>query len=157
MATASSESPATPILELETTSAEVKRYQRQKLVAGLASTVLSLLALAIVALGAGPAVDEVIRVWVGDNRWLRLIALAFVYAAGMEVLTLPLDFWSGFVLEHRYQLSNQSLRSWVWRQIKGYLIGGPIGLVLLLGLYTVLWFTGTWWWVWATVGLLLVT
>ena len=31
--------------------------------------------------------------------------------------TLPLDFWSGFVLEHRYHLSNQTLLRWVWRQI----------------------------------------
>ncbi len=146
-----------PSLELEPTSAEVKRYQRQKLLAGLVSTALSLLAVTIVALVAGPQVDEVVRNWVGDNRWLRLIALAFVYAAGMEILTLPLDFWSGFVLEHRYQLSNQTFRGWVWRQIKGYLVGGPIGLFLLLGLYTVLWFTGAWWWLWATAGLLVVT
>jgi STE24 endopeptidase len=157
MASASCEPTAAPVLDLESTSAEVKRYQRLKLVAGLGSTALSLLALAIVALVAGPKVDEWVRGWLGENAWLRLSALAFVYALGLEILTLPLDFWSGFILEHRYQLSNQSFGGWVWRQLKGYLVGGPIGLLLLLGLYALLWFTGSWWWLWATAGLLLVT
>ena len=34
---------------------------------------------------------------VGDNAWLRLIGIGLVYAALLEVLTLPLDFWSSFV------------------------------------------------------------
>jgi STE24 endopeptidase len=143
--------------ELEPTPAEVKRYQRQKLFASVGSLILSLLFLAITALWAGPAIDHAVRAWTGDNRWLRIIALAFVYASCLELLTLPLTFWSGFVLEHRYQLSNQSFRAWVWRHIKGYLIGGPVGLVLLLGLYTLLWYGGSWWWLWATVGWLVVT
>jgi STE24 endopeptidase len=157
MMSPSSESAAGPALELEPTSPEVKRYQRQKLTAAIASTALSLTALAVLALVAGPGLDALVHGWVGDNRWLRLIMLAFLYAAGMELLTLPLDFYSGFVLEHRYQLSNQTLWGWCWRLLKGYLVGAPLGLLLLLGLYTVLWFTGPWWWLWATAGLLLVT
>src|SRR5947209_16335986 len=98
------ESPSA--VQLDQTSAEVKQYQRQKLIASIASLVLSFMALTALALWAGPRVDHIIRSWLGDNLWLRLIVLAGVYAAVMELLTLPLDFWSGFVLEHRYQLSN---------------------------------------------------
>src|SRR5262249_16874915 len=61
-------------------------------------------------------------------------------------------FWSGFLLEHRYQLSNQTFLAWLWHQVKGYLVGGPIGLVLLLGLYGFFWYAGAWWWLWATAG-----
>src|SRR5438128_1986966 len=98
MATVPSEPAPPSVLELEPSPAEVKRYQRQKLVAGLSSTVLSLVALCAVALSAGPKIDALLRNWVGDNPWLRLLGLAFVYAVGLEVLTLPLDFWSGFIL-----------------------------------------------------------
>jgi STE24 endopeptidase len=143
--------------QLEPTSPEVKRYQRQKLTAQLASMILSLAILGFMALWGGPALDRLLRPWLGDNRWIRLIGLAFVYAAGLELLTLPLDFWSGFILEHRYHLSNQTLLGWIWRQIKGYLVGGPIGLVLLLGLYSLLWYGGDWWWLWAAAGWLVVT
>jgi STE24 endopeptidase len=157
MTPAHTELVLSPDLELEPTPPEVKHYQRQKLLASIASLILSLIFLAVTALWAGPAIDQVVRSWTGDNRWLRLIALAFVYASGLELLTLPLTFWSGFILEHRYQLSNQSFRAWVWRHLKGYLIGGPIGLVLLLGLYALLWYGGSWWWLWATAGWLAVT
>jgi STE24 endopeptidase len=136
---------------------ETKRYQRQKLTATVASILLSLAYVAVAALVAGPWVGRQVTAWTGDNRWLRLIALGFVYAVGMELVTLPLDFWSGFVLEHRYHLSNQTFAAWVWHHIKGYLVGGLIGLVLLLGLYALLWYGGALWWVWATVGWLGVT
>jgi STE24 endopeptidase len=109
------------------------------------------------ALWGGPRLDQLLRLWTGDNRWIRLVVLAFVYAASLELLTLPLDFWSGFILEHRYQLSNQTFLRWVWRQIKGYLVGGPIGLLLLLGFYTLLWYAGELWWLWAAAGWLAVT
>jgi STE24 endopeptidase len=147
--------PSTPAA-LEATPAEVKQYQRQKITAMLVSLVLSLAFLAVMALWAGPHVDRWVREVLGDNRWLRLVVLAFVYAAALEVVTLPLDFWSKFILEHRYQLSNQTFAGWVWRQIKGYLVGGVIGLLLLLGLYFILWTTGDAWWLWATGGWLVV-
>src|SRR5262245_43061989 len=120
--------------DLEPTSREVKRYQAQKRNVAIAELLLSLALIIVTALHFGPAIDRLVREVVGDNDWLRLIALGFVYAAALELLTLPLDFWSGFVLEHRYQLSNQTLIAWTRKRIKGYLLGGPLGLVMLLGL-----------------------
>ena len=71
--------------------------------------------------------------------------MAAILGVGLELLTLPLSFWSGFLLEHRYDLSNQTLGGWVWRQIKGYLVGGVLGLVMLFGFYGLLQFTQPWW------------
>jgi STE24 endopeptidase len=156
MSTSSTDTPS-PALDLETTAPEVKQYERQKLLASIASTVLSLAALAFLALVAGPVVDRWVRGWTGDNPWLRLVALGFLYACVLELLTLPIDFWSGYILEHRYQLSNLTFRRWVWRRVKGWLVGGPIGLLLLLGLYALLWYSGPWWWLWAAAGWLAVT
>lgn len=144
-------------LELEPTPPEVKQYHRQKLIGSVASLLLTLAFLIALAFGGGLELDHWLRRWTGDNRWLRLVGMAFLVAAGLEVLTLPFDFWSGFVLEHRYQLSNQTLPRWIWRQIKGYLVGGPLGLVLLLGLYSLIWFSGPYWWIWATAAWLVVT
>ena len=145
------------LTELGETSPEVKRYDRLKLSASLVSLALTLIFLALAALWMGPHVDTWLRVRVGDSRWLRLIVIGFVYAAALEVLLLPLAFWSGFLLEHRFGLSNQTFVRWVWKQVKSWLVGGPIGLVLLLGLYGLLWYSGTWWWVWAAMGWLAVS
>jgi STE24 endopeptidase len=157
MTSASLEPHAGHSPDLEATPADVKRYQRLKLTASLCALVLSLTFLTVAALMLGPGVDSVVRRVVGENRWLRLAALAFVYAAALEVLSLPLDFWSGYILEHRFGLSNQTLAGWLWRQIKGYLVGGPLGLLLLFGLYSLLWFSGSYWWLWAAAGWLVVT
>jgi STE24 endopeptidase len=143
--------------DLETTPPEVKRYERQKLAVSVASLLLNLLALAILAVLVGPWLDRNLRPWTGDSPWVRLIVLAFLYAVVLEVLQLPLSFYGGFVLEHRYGLSNLTLAGWAWRKVKAYLVGGVIGLPLLQGLYALLWYSGPWWWLWATAGWLAVT
>jgi STE24 endopeptidase len=38
-----------------------------------------------------------------------------------------------------------------------YLLGGVLGTVMLLGLYALLWYGGSWWWLWATAGWLGMT
>jgi STE24 endopeptidase len=155
MTTASSSLPDP--LTLEPASPEVKRYQRQKLWSGLASMGVTIAVLAFLALWAAPKLDSWLTGWTGESRWLRLTAWGFLIAATLEVLTLPFAFWSGFVLEKRYQLSTQSLGGWVWKQVKSWLIGGPLGLVLLLGLYALIWYGSTYWWLWAALGWLAVT
>jgi STE24 endopeptidase len=140
-----------------TSSEEARRYQREKQRLEIVGLVLSLLTLIVAGLMVGPTVGKQVSGWVGPSPWLRLAALAFVYGAAMELLSLPLDFWSSFVLEHRYQLSTQTLRGWIWKRLKGYLIGGPFGLVLLFGLYGLIWSLGSAWWVAAAVGWLLLT
>jgi STE24 endopeptidase len=155
-ATAASETAAAP-LDLEPTPPEVKRYHHLKLTASLLSLALSLGFLAVMGLLLGPKIDRLIGGWVGGNRWSRLTALGFFYAASLQLLTLPLEFWSGFILEHRYELSNQTLLQWIWKQLKGYFVGGPLGLVLLWGLYGFLWYSGPAWWLSAAGGWLLVT
>lgn len=143
--------------ELEATPTEVKRYQRQKLVAGILSAVLSFLWLGLLGIVLGPELGRQYTAWLGSDRWLRLLASAAVLAGTLELLTLPIEFWSGYVLEHRYHLSNQTLAAWVWKRLKSYVLGAPLGLLLLYGLYALLWSAGAWWWLWATAGWLVVT
>jgi STE24 endopeptidase len=145
------------LIPAEGTSPEVKRYEQEKLIASVASLVVSLVYVTVAALCVGPILNRALEDWIGENAWLRLVVLAFVYAVGLDILNLPFDFWSGFVLEHRYQLSNQTFGRWVWRRIKGYLIGGPLGLALFLGLYSLIWYSGAWWWIWAAAAWLVVS
>jgi len=151
------DNPSLPLVELGETSPEVKRYERLKLTASISSLVLTLIFLALAAFSLGPHVDTWLRESVGTNYWLRLIVIGFAYAAALELLLLPLAYWSSFVLEHRFGLSNLTFARWVWKQVKGWLVGGVIGLALLLGLYSLLWFGGSWWWLWAAAGWLAVS
>src|SRR5947209_8864874 len=52
--------------------------------------------------------------------------------------SLPLSYFSGFVVEHRYGLSNQTRRSWVSDQFKGLGVELAVGAPLMTGLYWVI-------------------
>ncbi len=147
----------TPEESANAASREVKDYQRQKLVARVINMAISFAVLAILALLVGPAVDRVLTGWIGPGRWLRLMAMAAVLGGLLELVTFPVDFWSGFILEHRYQLSNQSFAGWLWHHVKAWIIGGIFGMLMLLGFYALMWLGGPWWWVWAAGAWLLVT
>jgi STE24 endopeptidase len=147
----------TPTRESSTASPEVKNYQRLKHYALFATLALNALGLVVAALFVGPAVDRAVQSLVGDTRWLRLIVLGAVYAVALEVVTLPVEYWSGFVLEHHFGLSTQSFRAWLWKRVKGWLLAAPLMLGLLCGLYALIWSAGPWWWLWAAAGWLAVT
>src|SRR5688572_12922411 len=110
----------TPPLELEPASAEVKRYQRQKMTANLISALVSLAWMGLLGIAFGHALAE----HYPSDRWLRLLASAAVLVVTLEALTMPLDYYASFVLEHRYQLSNQTFAKWLWKRLKGYVVGG---------------------------------
>jgi STE24 endopeptidase len=143
--------------DLQPASPEVKRYQRQKLLALVLATLLGLFYLAVVAFWLGPWLGPELVEIIGEASGLQLLAMAAVLAVGSEIVTFPIAYWSGFILEHRYELSTQSLGAWLWKRVKGYVVGGILGSLLLLGLYGVIWEAGSLWWIWATAGWLLVS
>jgi len=88
--------------------------------------------------------------------WLVLPITALVLLGGRVIVDLPLDYYSGFVLEHRFDLSNQTLVQWFIFNLKGWLVGGVIISIVLAGLYALLWYGGSLWSVWAWVGLMVL-
>lgn len=89
------------------------------------------------------------------NEWLLVALYIAVFGGIFSVLTLPLGYYSGFVLPHRFGQSNQSLKDWIIDRIKGLAIGAPLGLIMLELLYLALRLTGDLWWLYAAGGLLL--
>jgi STE24 endopeptidase len=135
---------------------QAKEYSRISRRLWLVETVFSLLyTLAWLALGW--ALD--LRTWLTSlttNDWLLVPAFALVFVGISSLLELPLGYYTGFVLPHRFGQSNQTLKAWIIDELKGLAISLPLGLVLLELLYLALRLTGPWWWLWAAGGLLLV-
>lgn len=90
-----------------------------------------------------------------DNIWVLVGAFAIVYGGMSFVLTLPLSFYSGFLLPHRYGMSNQARKDWVIDRLKGIAVGAPIGLIVLEVIYAVLRAYPNSWWLWAAGFMLL--
>jgi STE24 endopeptidase len=81
--------------------------------------------------------------------WFMPPVFVLVFGGLLAVLMSPLAYYSGFVLPHRYGMSNQSFKDWILDRIKGMLVGAPIGLIVLWALYTFLHAYPLTWWLWA--------
>ncbi len=132
-----------------TTSAdtpEARRYNRVRRWLSMADFVIGL-GLLIVLLATG---------WTGTLRDLAYrgadqsyVLAVFFYVAMLLTLSKflgsGLDYYS-FRLEHRYQLSNQKLGSWLWDEFKGWLVGLVLATILVEVLYfTIRQWPQHWW------------
>ena len=89
-----------------------------------------------------------------SNEWLLVALFVAVFGGIYYVLNLPLSYYGGFILPHRFDQSNQTFKDWVIDIIKGVAVGAPLSLILLELLYLALRATGDLWWLWAAIGLL---
>jgi len=114
---------------------EARRYNRLRRWLSVSDFVLGLIML-IVLLATG---------WSGSLRDLAYRAADPSYALAVffyvtmllilsKLLGSGLDYYS-FRLEHRYHLSNQKLGSWLWYELKGWLVGLVLATILVEVLY----------------------
>lgn len=81
----------------------------------------------------------------GVAGYLALLVIA------LYLLTFPLDYYRGFVLEHRFGLSVQSLSSWLGDYAKSFVISFVLTIIALLGLYILMVYLSERWWIFAGV------
>lgn len=84
------------------------------------------------------------------NPWIATALYAAAGIVGLKLAFLPLNWFGGFFLEHRYELSNQSFGAWLWDEVKSLGLSLALGVVVLDVMYFLLRLTGPWWW--AAVG-----
>jgi STE24 endopeptidase len=92
----------------------------------------------------------------GLAEWVLILAYVAVFGGIYYLLDLPLAFYNGYILPHRFELSTQTLKGWIIDQIKSILLGGVFGGVALEIIYAVLRAEPDTWWLWAGGILLLL-
>ena len=133
---------------------QAKEYARLGRRLWLTDTIVSALyALAWLFFGWAHALRDWLSAFT-RNEWLLVALFVAVFGGFYYLLNLPLSYYGGFILPHRFDQSNQTLKDWMIDQIKGLAVGAPISLILLELLYLALRVTGDLWWLWAAIGLL---
>jgi STE24 endopeptidase len=94
---------------------------------------------------------------VTQATWLSVPLFALGFGLPYTLLTAPLDFYSGYILPHRYEQSVQSLKDWLLDQLKAALVTGLLGLILLEIMYWLMGIAPQTWWLWAGGVMLLFT
>jgi STE24 endopeptidase len=89
-----------------------------------------------------------------SNDFLLVFLYIAVIGGILFVINLPLSFYQGYTLPHQYDLSTQTVGGWVSDQVKGILLGGVLGLIVLEIIYAILRMYPSLWWLWAGVILL---
>ena len=133
---------------------QAKEYARIRRRLWLVDTVFSAV-YALIWLLSGWSVS--LRTWLmkfTTNEWLLVPAFVVVFGGVYFLLNLPLSYYSGFILPHRFDQSDQLFKDWIIDQLKGLAVGAILGLILLELLYLALRVTGDMWWLWAAGGML---
>ena len=83
---------------------------------------------------------------VSQNIYISFLVFVFSVEIFLSIIKFPLDYYGEFVLEHRFDLSTQSLGKWLGRKLKAALVGAVLGLIILMAFYFLLVrFPETWW------------
>jgi STE24 endopeptidase len=143
--------------------AEAKRYGRLELGCAVADKALDVAYLAVAAFLLARPIDQWLQtapLLNGDSalHWtLRLATLFLVVMAIHIAVSFPLSLYSGHLLEHQFKMSTQTFGRWLWRYLKRNLLAVGFSLLLVLGLYWLIWLTGGWWWLAAAAAFFVVS
>lgn len=123
-----------------------KKYNNIKLALGIIETILVfILTFLFVYLGYSRMLSDVLYSY-SDSDYLAFILFTVITGAVASVIFFPLNFYSSYILEHKYKLSNQTLLKYFVESLKSILVSGVIGIPILLLFYFILKEFGDKWW-----------
>ena len=131
---------------LTTDSPDARRYNRIHRWLGIADFVLGFALLIVVLLtGWTGALRDIAYRAAYQNYTLAVFLYLLMLMVIGKLLGAGLDYY-GFRLEHRYNLSNQTVTAWLWDEAKGFLVGLVLGGIVVELLYSILrHFPQRWW------------
>ena len=136
---------------------EAREYNRLQRRLTLADAALGLAMLAIVLVTGWSAVfrNFTFRIAGSANYVLALFLYVLLLSAISRVLSFPLDYY-GYRVEHRYKLSNLSLRGWLLDEAKSFLLGLVFATALTQIIYLLVRKAPLYWWLWAWASFLVL-
>ncbi|MFQ5713521.1 MAG: M48 family metallopeptidase [Candidatus Scalinduaceae bacterium] len=122
-----------------------KNYSIQKYILAVIGMAVALIYLVLMAV-FGSNILKYFLLLITTNQYVLIALYIFFFTIILDLITIPLSFYGGFVLEHIFKLSNQSLFGWVKDELKKFFIS----LVLLIFLVQIIYiflrnFPHSWW------------
>lgn len=124
---------------------KAKAYQKQKQTLALLHLVFTpaILFLAILT----PA-SELWKDWasaLATEGYTQAALYVLFFLLYLTLMDLPWAFYAGFILEHRFGLSNQTFGDWLKDFLKKSLLSVVLSLALIVALYALIWNFSAWW------------
>ena len=129
---------------------KASRYQRLKRTAEIIALVWSVtLLIGFLWSGASIGLRQLAEALIPSGAaHPALVVLTYVVLLLIvnEVVSVPLSFYGGFLIERRYGLSNQTLRAWLLDEVKGLALGLILGTVAVSVIYFFIRLAPDSWW-----------
>jgi STE24 endopeptidase len=127
-------------------SPETRRYNRIRRWLGIADFMLgAVLLVVLLTTGWSGTLRDIALGDAAQNYTLAVFLYVLMLMTIAKLLGLGLDYY-GFRLEHRFQLSNQRLRAWLWDEAKTFLVGLVLAAIVAELLYFIMRQAPQHWW-----------
>jgi len=132
-----------------------RRYEKEKRLLGLGSSLWSLI-LGLTFYSSG------LSSWLSNSALRNSLAgtfflYVFSFLALFFFCTFPLNFYSSYIHEHKWNFSNQTVKSWLWEQAKSFFVSLIILIVLLGLLLSIMAKFAQLWWLIAGLSMALIS
>ena len=142
--------------QFDTTKRSIaKRYENVKLILdSINGTLIPLASCAVLFLTGGSVLISRLLNSMTDSYWISLWLYLVIFFIILQAVAMPLSFYSGYIVDHKFSLSTQTPQGWVVDELKGLgvelvfgILGGSV-LYYLIGNLSL-------WWI-ATAGIFAV-
>lgn len=123
-----------------------KKYHKIKLRIALAGIIIDLVFWTVLIISGGASAIAAYAYHYSNQPLIQFYYFTICIGIISFAIHLPLSFYSGYIVEHQFSLSNQSLFRWIQEQLKGILLGILLGGILLTVFYLTLWKYPISWW-----------
>ncbi|MGM0507708.1 MAG: M48 family metallopeptidase [Fusobacteriota bacterium] len=123
-----------------------KKYNNTKLVFNIISIFLNLFLLYILGFSKlGNYIQDVAKNSTNNNM-VNIILYSILTITLIFFANSILSFYTGYILEKKYDLSNEDIFGWLKKQLKTFLISLIFGVIIILAMHVILSKTkGDWW------------
>jgi STE24 endopeptidase len=113
----------------------------------LTSTISFAASITMLLLGGFGWIEGLLRPFIGNEILLALVFFGTL-AAASDLLTLPFQLYSTFVIEEKYGFNKTTIKTFITDKLKGYVLGAVIGGPLLALLIYLVMVIGPSFWIW---------
>ncbi len=123
-----------------------KRYEIVKLVLEPVSGTVVPIAFSLFLLLSGNSVllEQYLALATG-SYWVALSLYLVFFVVLLQLVETPFSFYSGFIVDHRFRLSTQTLKGWVVDELKGLGIEVVFGVLAGVAIYYLIRSLSLWW------------
>lgn len=126
--------------------AKARKYSRINQTISIVETLIFFIILLVLILSGLSKYISYVSSQISSNPYFAFLIFVGITGLLESIIDFPLDLYSGYILEHKYNLSNQTLFKYFFEKAKSLLVGMVIGIPLLLIFYYVLVkFDNNWW------------